>query len=91
MKIEIEYDGQWPNLCSGDLTVIVDGKRWEFPKYTLIYGGSCSFSGDYSTSIVKEGDWSIDRWPKGFPENLKGEVADVINDQIKHGCYGRCL
>ena len=55
-KIEIEYDGRCPNLCSGKLFAIVNGERYEFPDYCLSSGGAAYFTNDYEDSVVENGD-----------------------------------
>jgi len=58
MNIKIKYDGKYPNLCSGDLIVILDNNEWEFPSYCLSSGGSVWFNNDWS-ALVEEGKWSV--------------------------------
>jgi hypothetical protein len=87
MKIEIKYNGKYPNLCSGTLEAIIDGKSW----YLGIESGGCvSFDENWSES-VDEGDWSVSKWPDGFPENLEDEVLREINENIPLGCCGGCV
>jgi len=90
-KIKIEYDGAYPNLCSGELIITIDGIRWVFPKFCLSSGGSCGFTNNYEDSYIEQGLWSIEEWPQGFPEDLKDEVLDEVNDEVPHGCCGGCL
>jgi hypothetical protein len=84
-KIVIDYDGSYPNLCSGTLIVYIDGKRWDFPDYCLRSGGG--LNEDYDPYI---GDWSLSAFPEGFPEILKEEVVEAINSEIPYGCCGGC-
>jgi hypothetical protein len=88
--MRIEYNGKYPNLCSGNLVVIIDDKRWEFPDYCLSSGGSVWFNGEWQEH-VSHGPWSIYEWPEGFPEALKDSVIEEINYQISHGCCGGCI
>ena len=37
--IKIEYDGKFPNLCSGHLKVWIDDVLYDFGIYALISGG----------------------------------------------------
>ncbi|MEA1998186.1 MAG: hypothetical protein U9N61_02520 [Euryarchaeota archaeon] len=90
MDIKIKYDGAYPNLCSGNLSVIIDGKEWMFPQYCLISGGYVSFDENW-TDTVGKGPWSVFNWPKDFPDNLKEPVLDAINENIPHGCCGGCV
>lgn len=89
MDIFIDYNGEYPNLCSGDLKVTIDGKQWVFPNDCMVSGGSVYDNGnDY---VVIEGPWKIDEWPKEFPENLKSGVLDEINETVEWGCCGGCI
>ena len=90
MKIEIKYDGDYPNLCSRDLKVIIDGKEWDFPAHCLESGGSVWFDDNWHEHI-ETGEWSVSSWPDGFPEELKDVVVDEINGSITWGCCGGCV
>ena len=88
--MEIKYDGEYPNLCSGNLIVTVDGKEWLFPEYCLSSGGSVSFDENWMEEITG-GRWKVSEWPEKFPEELKEDVLDEINDHISWGCCGGCV
>lgn len=81
MEIIIDYDGKYPNLCSGKLVVAIDGVIWDFPEDCMISGGS----------FESAGPWKIKDWPKDFPENLKSSVLDGINEIVEWGCCGGCI
>lgn len=66
MDIKIKYDGSYPNLCSGNLIVVVDGEEWVFPDYCMESGGSVWFDDNWDEHI-KHGEWSISEWPDDFP------------------------
>ena len=91
MKIEIEYDGGYPNLCRGNLVVVVNGKRWDFPDYCLNSGGGVTFDEEWSEHVAEGPWWSVDEWPEGFPQELQRDVLAAINDEIPHGCCGGCV
>lgn len=89
-KIEIIYDGDWPNLCSGKLIVVINGVIWMFPEHCLVSGGCVWFDDDWN-SYINEGDWDVGKWPDYFPEHLKEEVIESINCNITRGCCGGCI
>lgn len=89
-KIQVHYDGGFPNLCSGSLTVLIGKTEWEFPSFCLSSGGSVSFTPEWD-EMVGRGPWSVSDWPPGFPEDMKGAVTDAINDSIPYGCCGGCV
>lgn len=83
--IKIIYDGEYPNLCSGTLVVVIEGRRWEFPNHSLRSAGG--FEDDYSTY---QEPWEISEWPQGFPEKFKKVTLRRINEEIDWGCCGGC-
>lgn len=89
-KIKVQYDGKYPNLCSGKLIVTIEDKKWIFPDYCLSSNGTVSFDDDWNAEVT-EGDWGITKWPNDFPELLKDDVIDAVNSHIPHGCCGGCL
>lgn len=92
-KIEIQYDGKYPNLCSGHLVVTIDGVVWDFGKYCLSTGGCAYFKVSKTgwEDVVEEGEWDITDYPEGFPEELKEAVLKKVNEEIPWGCCGGCL
>lgn len=89
-EITIEYDGSYPNLCSGVLVVVVDGERWKFPPHCMSPGGSVSFDDDWSETVT-QGAWDIGEWPHLFPEELKHDVINAVNCQVEWGNCGGCV
>lgn len=89
MNIKIEYNGSYPNLCSGDLIVIVDETRRDFGR-CLCSGGNVWFDDDCNEHI-DSGAWSITEWPDKFPDDLKSAVLEAVNNNIEHGCCGGCV
>ena len=97
MKVKsIEYDGAFPNLCSGTLKVVTSmglplvEKVWVFPSHCLSSGGGVWFDDDYMEH-VDHGEWSVTDWPDEFPEELRGAVEDMVNLEIPQGCCGGCV
>ena len=90
MKIRIEYDGKYPCLCMGHLIVWIDDVKWDFGRYSLSGNGRIHRDEDWNM-WASEGEWSIDEYPEGFPEELKEIVLSKINEEIPHGCCGGCI
>lgn len=88
-NIRIKYNGEFPNLCSGKLIVFINNKMWEFPDYCLESGGECyvNYRGD---DIINQGDWTINAWPVGFPEEYMDLVESSFNRLVPLGCCGGC-
>ena len=89
MEITIKYDGEYPNLCSGNLEVEIDGKNYRFPDYSLCSGGSIVCS-SMNEEVIK-GEWNLVDWPKHFTPEMKVAVLKKINEEIPHGCCGGCI
>ncbi len=94
MSINIQYDGEYPNLCSGKLIVSIHSPSgtavWPFPDHCLSPGGGVGFTDDYD-EILETGEWTVRYWPEGFPEDLKESTLSAINAQILWGHCGGCL
>ena len=88
-EIKVKYDGEYPNLCSGKLILVINGIEWDFGN-CLNSGGSVSFDKNWS-EIVTQGKWSITKYPKDFPKELEGAALDAINSNIEWGCCGGCV
>ena len=86
----ISYDGKYPNLCSGKLIMELDGQEITFPSYCMISGGSVWFDKDWEDHI-ETGDWTINKFPEGFPEELKDEAIKLVNENVVKGCCGGCV
>lgn len=96
----ISYTGEYPNLCTGVLTLEINGEQIEFKgsdpksKYPSFWftGGRCYFTNNYAEEHVEEGEWEInDEW---LTDELKPYAADIIrifNENVPHGCCGGCL
>lgn len=83
----VSYDGAYPNLCSGNLVLNIDGNDITFPKYCLSSGGSVRFDSNWD----EHGEWSVYEWPDEVPPELHDECLAVINDNISWGCCGGCI
>lgn len=98
MKIKfVSYDGRYPNLCSGKLTLKIDDKEMTF-----------GYHGDYPSFWCSGGhvwadkDWNftVESGPWEFsaigdlPDFLKGheqELINIFNDNVDWGCCGGCV
>ncbi len=92
----ISYTGKYPNLCSGILTLEIDGKTYVFgynTKRLKTDGAPFWRSGSEGRcSYLYESEWVID--VSKLPEKLRrfaAEIDKVFNDNVEHGCCGGCL
>lgn len=94
----ISYTGKYPNLCSGTLTLKIDGVEykfhaWEydnktvFPKFWSSGGGIReNYEGTY------EGEWQIN--VNDIPEQFRKyarEIDAAFNENVPYGCCGGCI
>ena len=87
----VSYDGAYPNLCTGQLVLKINGQVREFSRHCLQSGGTVWFDNDWNAHI-ENGRWSID--PPPPPEDLeplRKEIEECINENIPHGCCGGCV
>ena len=87
LLLNIDYNGSYPNLCSGTLTVKVKGCTWKIDG--LCSGGSVWFDNNWSEH-VDDGPWTIN-FPDDFPESYRDKVTDMVNEQVSWGCCGGCV
>ena len=106
MKIEfISYDGKYPNLCSGRLTLLIDGKETTFGEGLInksydkhadygrfwTSGGTVTADKDWNFNVTT-GPWEL--WDSFLPDFLKpyGEqLIEIFNENTCWGCCGGCI
>lgn len=87
----VSYDGKYPCLCMGTLTIKVDGKAYRF-NHAMISGG-CICGGPYTNWDMwsEQGDWEINLDEHPELEPYKEEITRVVNDNVEQGCCGGCI
>lgn len=89
----ISYTGKHLHLCSGILTLEIDGKKARFGYGTLndpfwVSGGGLNpnYEGAY------QGEWKIDvnMIPKEY-RKYATEIDKVFNENVEWGCCGGCI
>ena len=103
----VSYTGKYPNLCSGVLTLCIDGEEVRFGhdyrvseswktdgNYNAFWasGGAWGFYNDWSESYIEIDEWVV--YEEDLPEKFRKyvhEIGVVINENIPHGCCGGCL
>lgn len=83
----ISYDGKYPNLCSGNLVLRIDGEEVTL-QGCLISGGCVSFTSDWD-EVVTSGEWDVDV-PKAYLA-YEDEIIRVVNENVRQGCCGGCV
>lgn len=93
----INYTGKFPNLCSGILTLEIDGKEYTFgatwkeekTDFDSFWVSGGKITQDYHTCT---GEWEIN--VGDLPEQFKKyavEIDEVFNDNVAWGCCGGCI
>lgn len=85
----ISYNGKWPCLCMGTLTIKVDGKTY-WLKHAMVSGGGICRNEEWDM-WTEEGDWEVnlDEYPELVP--YKEEITRIVNENVEHGCCGGCI
>ena len=89
----ISYTGKYPNLCSGILTLEIDGEKATFGldgQYEEFWrsGGYVNWQDD----IVATDEWliEIERLPQKY-QKYATEIDRIFNANVEHGCCGGCI
>jgi hypothetical protein len=85
----VSYDGEYPNLCAGDLVVSVSGLEVKFSN-PLSSGGSVTFTGDWD-EVITLGPWRFDNAIIPQCPLLQREIEALVNTHIPLGCCGGCV
>ncbi len=97
----VSYTGDFPNLCSGVLTLEIDGNPVSFghpflkpkPDYQAFWhsGGSCVFDSN-GCEHVERGPWKIfkEELPVQYQKYAE-RIAELFNKNVPHGCCGGCI
>ena len=94
MKLEfVSYTGRYPNLCNGELTVKISGKRVRFGNTVdtrfWITGGHCEWDG--VNNSVHHGPWRLDdACVPGKYKAISQQLIELFNANVPHGCCGGC-
>lgn len=85
----IKYDGKYPCLCFGTLSIKVNGQTYHL-KNVLVSGGCIHKDKDWNMWAT-QGPWSLnlDDYPELLPH--EGEIIECVNNNIEYGCCGGCI
>lgn len=85
----VSYDGKYPCLCDGTLTIRVNGNTYRFNN-AMISGGSIYRNEEWDM-WVELGDWEVDLKEHPELEPYKEEITRLVNKNVEHGCCGGCI
>ena len=93
----VSYTGEYPNLCTGTLTLEIDGDIVTFgdnyknkPDYYSFWSSGGGLNPNYEGAWQDE--WTID--VNDIPEQFRKyatEIDEVFNSNVPFGCCGGCI
>ena len=102
----VSYTGKYPNLCSGVLTLCINGEEVRFGHDYMVFeswktdgnydafwvtGGACGFYNNWD-DYIDHGEWQI--FEDDLPEEYRKyseDIINVFNENVPWGCCGGCL
>lgn len=94
----ISYDGEFPNLCSGELILEINNKEYRFGKN--YYENKNNLEGFWTSGggigyeyEPFQGPWNLVWEDSYYPEEIrkyKDILIEVFNENVPHGCCGGC-
>ena len=85
----VSYDGKWPCLCYGTLTIKVDGKTYRFT--SAMVSGGCICRNEEWEMWSEQGPWEINLEEHPELEQYKEEIEKIVNENVEYGCCGGCI
>lgn len=86
----VSYNGEFPNLCRGELIIRVNGKEYNCGK-CLDSGGECYYDDDLGESVMIC-KWTVDESKLPIEiKHLHKEIEKVVNENVEFGCCGGCF
>lgn len=94
----VSYTGKFPNLCSGELTLKIDGKvvtfgsdytKCEYPQFWCSGGNTFIYPDE--EGVIKE-PWII--YKEDLPDKYHvylDEIREEFNSSVPYGCCGGCI
>lgn len=89
-RVKIEYNGAWPNMCSGYLKIWLDDELFYEKKYVCESSGSTGFNESFTESFITSGRLT---WKKSEAKLWPSYIVDAVNDELSkfEVCCGGCL
>ncbi len=87
----VDYNGHYPCLCFGELTLRIDGETVTLPSGCLVSGGMVTFDEDWE-EYVGRGEWKLDMndLPAKY-HHCAQEIEECVNANVPWGCCGGCV
>lgn len=85
----ISYTGKWPNLCSGILTLEIDGRKVQFG-YGILNDLFWISGGGLNPNYHREWKIDVNKIPEEY-RKYASEIDRVFNKNVEWGCCGGCI
>lgn len=87
VKFKVEYTGEYPNACRGDLVIYKNEEEiYRTKPYSFLSTGSCGFLNDYSDEYVTRGSLEF------YEEKEKKRLFDFcMSQKCGKELYELCL
>jgi hypothetical protein len=101
--IILSYTGEYPNLCSGKLNIIMNGESIVISNF-LESGGTCAYNPNRNYEFadkdpddgyeITTGPWKLYEEAEDleqFTKEQRNYILEWVNKNIKEGCCGGCI
>lgn len=94
----VSYTGEYPNLCSGVLTLEIDGVEYTFgygynrpqPDFKSFWSSGGGIINNYESTYSEEWQIDVNDLPEQFRKYAQ-EIDRVFNENVEWGCCGGCI
>jgi len=88
----VSYDGEYPNLCRGTLTLKINDQMVTFGSAESNFGRFWYSSGGITSDYTAySGEWEIHE--ELLPKQFRKYAAEIdnFNENVEFGCCGGCI
>jgi len=85
----IDYDGKYPCLCYGTLSIKINEQLYHLNN-VMVSGGRVWFDDEWN-EYVESGEWEINLNDYPELEPYKEEITQIVNENVGYGCCGGCV
>lgn len=85
----IKYDGEYPNLCFGTLSIKINGDTYHLDN--VLVSGGCICRNENWDMWADRGPWSVDLDDHPELQQYKEDITRIVNENVPFGCCGGCI
>ena len=85
--VKVEYDGEYPNMCTGTLTIFEDGVQIYSKSSCFENTGKAGFNNNWESQIIKGKLIWLDA------DKFSKEISDAVEEKLDEYsvCCGGCI